>query len=63
MSLWMCSADKAPASLKAFRRNFGKLLQSIAKSTAVLLPPLHPYENQCTLVLRTYERKYPLDSS
>ena len=48
MSLWMCSADKAPASLKAFRRKFGKLLQSIAESTAVLLPPLHPYKNQCT---------------
>ena len=46
MSLWICSADKAPASLKAFRRNFGKLLLSFAKSKAVLLPPVHPYENQ-----------------
>ena len=44
MSLWMCSAEKAPASLKAFRTKSGKPLLSIAKSNAVLLPPLHPYK-------------------
>ena len=48
MSLWMCSAEKAPASLKAFRRKVGQLLPSNAESTAVLLPPLHPYKNQRT---------------